>query len=129
MSDDSTASAPDLDALPVLDEPVLHEITSAAGMAPLELIEMFIEDSETNLGAMAEALAAGDRELLNRAAHSMKSSAGNVGAQRVAALSAALEKLTKHDVPSGSAELLARLQAAFGEFGTHVAAHRDALAV
>lgn len=119
----------DLSSLPVLDEPVLREITGAAGMTPLELVELFLEDSQSNLAAMADALAQADREGLNRAAHSMKSSAGNVGAQRLSHLALQLELQTKTVVPQESTLLLARLRAAFAEFDTYIAGNRVSLSV
>ena len=95
---DLTNLLTDVAAAPVLDEPVLREITGAAGMVPLELVDMFVDDFKANMTIMRDALPASDREVFNRSAHSMKSSAGNVGAQRVALLAAALEKTTKYEL-------------------------------
>ena len=111
----------------VLDEAMLREITEAAGMTPMELIDMFREDTLENLKAMVSALAEGDREIFNRSAHTLKSSAGNVGAQRVAGLAQALERETKTEFAVAVPALFAQLQQAFDEFNAHVLANAASL--
>ena len=126
---DLTNLLTDVAAAPVLDEPVLREITGAAGMVPLELVDMFVDDFKANMTIMRDALPASDREVFNRSAHSMKSSAGNVGAQRVALLAAALEKTTKYELVAETSDLLLQLETAFAGFCTYVDDNRVALSV
>lgn len=83
------------DGSPVFDDSVLREVAESAGMAPAELLELFITDAEANLAVIAEASARGDAVALNRTAHSMKSSAASVGAVRVAQSARMLEAATK----------------------------------
>ncbi len=123
MSVDVAAVLDSLANVPVLDEAALREITEAAGMTPMELVDMFLEDTAMNLDAMQIALTQGDRESLNRAAHTMKSSAGNVGAQRFACIAKAIEMATKQTVASDAAPLLTHLVNAFSEFNVHVTQH------
>lgn len=128
MTDMNTLQAA-LDAAPTLDEAALREITGAAGMAPMELVEMFVDDFNANLSVMQQALPANDRESFNRAAHSLKSSAGNVGAQRIALLAATIEKATKQELIPDAEALTKRLEAAFSDFCAFVDAHRVQLSV
>ncbi len=46
----------------------------------LDLIEMFLEDGPTKVRAVSEGLSSQDFEKLQQAAHSLKGSAGNLGA-------------------------------------------------
>lgn len=115
---DATEFLAGLDTVLVFDEAALREITSAAGMTPMELLELFFDDTDANIGHMAQALAAGDQATFNRAAHSLKSSAGNVGAQRVALAALALEKQTKQAFSEETAALFDQLNALYQDF-TH----------
>ncbi|MBK6636887.1 MAG: Hpt domain-containing protein [Rhodocyclaceae bacterium] len=126
---DLTRLLNDLAAAPVLDEPVLREITGAAGMTPLELVDMFVDDFNANLTLMRDALPATNREVFNRSAHSLKSSAGNVGAQRLAMLAAALEKGTKYELDPDISVLVNQLETAFTDFCHHIETHRVPLSV
>lgn len=114
---------------PIFDEPALREITEAAGMAPMELLDMFFEDSESNLRLMAQVLAEGDREVFNRSAHSMKSSAGNVGAQRLAQVAQALEKQTKLAFADDTPELFEQFKARYREFSVVIGEKKESLLV
>lgn len=50
------------------------------------LLETYIQDSKVRIDDIRSALAAGDGETVRRAAHSLKGSSGNLGANRMAAL-------------------------------------------
>lgn len=113
----------------VFDEPALREITEAAGMTPMELLDMFFEDTDANVVHMADALNAGDRVSFNRAAHSLKSSAGNVGAARVAMAAQALEKHTKQALAEDTAALFVQFRACYREFVDAIAERSASLSV
>ncbi len=72
-----------------------------------ELIELFLEDSPKQLEILKSALAAGDRILGERQAHSLKSAAANIGAEL---LRDACHK-AEQSFPSGSTETLIGLVA------------------
>ena len=56
-----------------------------------ELVDVFLTDTPPRLEAMTEAVANGDAEALMTAAHSLKSSAANMGALHLSALCRQLE--------------------------------------
>ena len=56
-----------------------------------ELIDAYLEDCPARIAAIKEALAASDGALLNRAAHTLKGSSGNMGAVALAAQCDALQ--------------------------------------
>ena len=57
-----------------------------------ELLGLFERDSKTRLTALRMSIADGRADDRKNAAHALKGSAGNVGAQRVAAIAAHVEK-------------------------------------
>ena len=65
----------------VLDIAVVEELLSLGDDAELllDLIEMFHEDGPERVGNIEQAFAAGDLEGVAEVAHSLKSSAGNLG--------------------------------------------------
>lgn len=46
----------------------------------LELIEMFLDDASTRMGAMNAAMDQGDLDTVSKAAHALKSASANIGA-------------------------------------------------
>lgn len=57
-----------------------------------KLIKLFIEGANKNLSALRKAVAEDDPAAIKREAHSIKGSAGNIGARQMAALSKELEQ-------------------------------------
>jgi HPt (histidine-containing phosphotransfer) domain-containing protein len=115
---------------PVFDESVLSEITSAAGIAPWELLEMFRDDAQQSVITIVENCTT-DLELVNRLAHTLKSSAGSVGAMCVAQIARELEAATKATLPvidtNASTTLGIELQQAFDEFLVLIESERERL--
>jgi HPt (histidine-containing phosphotransfer) domain-containing protein len=62
---------------------------------------------------MRKAIAAGDADALRKAAHALKGSSANLGAQQVSAVSAELEKLGRSGTVQGAEALFARLESEF----------------
>ena len=93
---------------------------SGSGDAPdafvNQLIDLYLVESVSLSTAVAEAIARNDAPALARAAHSLRGSAGAIGATRVAELSAELETLARGGGVDGSAALLAALE----DESTHV---------
>ncbi len=88
----------------------LLEITGGDEAFLDELLETFLRDADDQLAALRAAVGAGSVEALVRPAHSLKSSAANVGATRLSELSRALEgdaRAGTVDAPSERVEALA----------------------
>lgn len=87
--------APDdtLDRLPVFDADALREVTDIANIKPADLIRIFLTELDKNLPLLCNTLQDEHGNALGaeRFAHSLKSSAVNVGAMRIAALARQLE--------------------------------------
>jgi HPt (histidine-containing phosphotransfer) domain-containing protein len=75
-----------------------------------ELAEAFQFETPPLLQALHQAVAEGQPEQLQQAAHNLKGSSHNLGARTLAALSADLETLGKNGTLEGAAELISRLE-------------------
>ncbi|MBX3462570.1 MAG: Hpt domain-containing protein [Planctomycetes bacterium] len=71
----------------VLDMSVVEELLSLSDDGDpellLDLIQMFLDDGPAKVQAVHEGLATGDFDKVERAAHSLKGSSGNLGARLV----------------------------------------------
>ncbi len=83
----------------------LRELDTDGGMGlAQEVIEIFLETSPKEVGRVKSALAQADVVALGKAAHSLKSSTANVGAQRLSGYYLELEKLCRaQNMPAASA--------------------------
>ena len=74
----------------ILDRTVIETLRELGGDEEPELFEelvtMFLDDTPGRLEALLQALEEGDAHALERTAHGLKSSCGNLGARRLAAL-------------------------------------------
>jgi len=68
-----------------------------------ELIESFLDESPMLVDQMRRAAASGDRSALGRAAHTLKSSARDFGANQLSALCELMEKSCRDGLPSRAA--------------------------
>ena len=75
------------------------------------VIRAFLADTPARLAQLREAGHAGNAEALRKAAHALKSSCANVGAERLAAFAAELEAIGRSGAVSRSAPLLERTDA------------------
>ncbi len=73
----------------------------------------FLEDARTEMEGLFEALAAGDADLVERRAHTLKGSAGSVGAESLRDAAFAIESAARADDPSGTADLAKTLEREF----------------
>ncbi len=78
-----------------------------------ELIQSFLDETPPLLINLHNAVQTGDKELLRRAAHTLKSSCRDFGAIRLSELCQQLEALSKAGSFKGAAELVARAQAEY----------------
>ncbi len=67
-----------------------------------EIVQLFLEDCPRRLAEMREALRRGDRDALQRTAHSLKGSVGNFNAEAAVAAALRLELMS----PAGDVALL-----------------------
>lgn len=88
----------------------------------LELVGIFVGEAAARIAELRSALTARDVRDLERLAHSLKSSAGILGAQDLQGLCAALEEAVRGQRLEAAPELLARLD---GELARVVAFFRD----
>ena len=78
-----------------------------------ELIDLFLADTPRQISAIKEAVALDNSRQLKSAAHSLKGSARNLGAQRLADICAALEALGQNGQAAPASEQLAELEREF----------------
>jgi len=75
------------------------------------VIGAFLADTPARLALIRDAGRTGNAEALRKAAHALKSSCANVGAERLAAFAAELEAIGRSGAVAGSAALLERTDA------------------
>ena len=84
----------------VLDHGVLADLDVLGGGDPefvAELVELFVQQAPRQLSAARAALDVGDRDAVAKAAHTLKSSSGYLGARRLAELCVQLERRARED--------------------------------
>ncbi len=81
----------------------------------LDLIGLFLSDGPTKLEAVSEGVLAGDLERVERAAHSLKGSSGNLGARRLQHLCENLVGRTRVGELDGARRVAAQLDEVFEE--------------
>lgn len=81
---------------PVLDEAGLRDRTCDDEELLREVIDLFVQETPTHEQEVRSALQTGDMDLLGRAMHAIKGTAGNMGGARVLDLSGKIEESTKH---------------------------------
>jgi CheY-like chemotaxis protein/HPt (histidine-containing phosphotransfer) domain-containing protein len=92
----------------------LRELREPGQNDPLkELGELFLKDARARLQQIESALAERDSPKLAAAAHALKGSASNLGARRLSALCAGLEKLGKAGDLTEAASILLNLRSEF----------------
>jgi PAS domain S-box-containing protein len=101
----------------IIDEAVLASLRDLRmpGEADpvVELIELFQTDARARLAQIESAVVRNDAHSLEAAAHSLKGSASNMGAKRLAGFCLELEKLAKSNHMANSATVLASVQQEF----------------
>lgn len=82
-----------------------------------EIITIFLEDTPIRINDMKGALEQGQAELFVRSAHSIKGSAGNLGAAELRAIAERIEHHGRREGLAGTAPMIAELEAAFSRTG------------
>jgi HPt (histidine-containing phosphotransfer) domain-containing protein len=93
----------------------------------LDLIDLLLETAPRRLETMHQGLAAGDREALGRAAHSLTSSAGNLGCVELQALAAEAAEAASGGTTEALGELARRLDEAWQRARDRLEAERRAI--
>jgi CheY-like chemotaxis protein len=91
----------------------LRALDDGQGQVLKQLIEMFVEGVPGRIAAIAKAYSEGDLKTLNNEAHSLKSSAANLGAHHVSALCLKLEHAKTPEAAAALADIPAQLQEEF----------------
>jgi len=104
---------------PVLDQAVtnaLRSLTSPGEPDVLaEVLNLFLVEVPPRITRLRNASAAGNIEEVHRAAHSLKGSAGNIGARRLYGVCAQLDETTKSGDLTGAGPLIDALGVEFGK--------------
>ena len=102
------------EATPALDPRVLSELRQFQGEGEPDIVQelagAFQFETPPLLQALHQAVTQGQPEQLKRAAHNLKGSSNNLGAQTMGRLSAELETIGKQGTVEGAAELITRLE-------------------
>lgn len=108
-------SLPVPDEYPCLREEVVAKLWRLGGEKLVgQLIELFEAGAPGRIAAILSAVAAGDGPTVEREAHALKSSAGNLGAMRMWALCQQLESRASVGELSRTAALAHQLESEFG---------------
>jgi signal transduction histidine kinase/DNA-binding response OmpR family regulator len=101
------------DGDPVLDEQSLASIEGFGEDFVSSLLDAFVENATQDLERLRRAVDAEDAESARQAAHRMKSSSANIGARRLSARCADIEKAARNGNVDVLVELLATLEAEY----------------
>jgi len=89
----------------------LHKL--GGGKLVGQMLEIFFRNAPQRIASARQGQRDGDLEAVERGAHSLKSSAGNVGALALMAVSGKIESLAERGRWEGIPELLDELEAAY----------------
>lgn len=109
------------------DERAIDRLRSIGGMRLVhELISIFLANAPQRIESARSGLSNGDIDVVHRSAHSLKSSAGNVGATAMAKIASELEQRSSKKDVAALNDLVQRLASAFEEVKPWLFARRDA---
>jgi len=80
-----------------------------------DLIQMFLEDAPVKLNSIKTGFAKRDMNIVEKAAHSMKGSAGNLGATQIQEVCDQLQRSCHQSNPEEIAGLVAQLEVPFAQ--------------
>lgn len=89
-----------------------------------ELLEMALETGKKHRRALEDGLNAGDAQVVARAAHGIKGSAGNIGANVVYKLATELDARARTGDLDGARERVDAIDAAYARVAEEVRAYR-----
>jgi HPt (histidine-containing phosphotransfer) domain-containing protein len=101
----------------VLDPAVVQSLKELGGEEEpelfAELVEMFLGDTPPRLASLVGAIQSADSQTLEKVAHALKSSCGNLGARRLAKLCQGIEAAGRAGDVGAASELVARTDEEF----------------
>lgn len=102
--------------LPVVDKAQIEKLKEWGGVdLQRKMIELFLTHAAERLDQIRDGLSSGDADKAETGAHTLKSSAGNVGASRVQGLAQEAETLAEEGNLDGLQGLFPRLEIGFDE--------------
>ena len=111
----------------ILDLARLEEAFEDDTSGIAELLEMALETGAKHRQTLSQGLAAGDPTLIARAAHSIKGSAGNIGAAEVAQLAAELDERARAGELHDARARVEEIDAAYARLSESIRAYRSSL--
>lgn len=104
----------DVDELAVIDREALERLKEWGGEdLVLKMLHLFLEHAPERMEQIRSGASDGALETAERGAHSLKSSAGNLGARRLQSLAAGLEDLAADGDGAGVRAMLPDLESAY----------------
>ena len=93
----------------------IREVTMGDDEFLAELIDLFLNDTPTQLQALRNAVGTGDAEGVAAAAHRLKGSSGNMGAESLSALCLHVEKSSSGNQLEGLPQLVEEVGEEFAQ--------------
>ncbi len=110
------------------DETVLTRLHKLGGETLVRrMIDLFLENAPKRVEAARLGDQDGDLEAVRQAVHSLKSTAGNLGAITLQELAGKIEQLARGQQQEATSELMPNLEDAFVQAKRHLEAQRTAL--
>lgn len=78
----------------------------------IELLELFVETTASNLNKLQSGLAAGDSEQVSEAAHTIKGSSANLGLMEIAEAAKGIEERARQNSLEGAADAVQSIRGA-----------------
>jgi HPt (histidine-containing phosphotransfer) domain-containing protein len=85
-----------------------------------EVLKLFLDEVPPRLARLRNACAAGNIEEMHRTAHSLKGSAGNIGARRLYDVCRQLDEISKSGALADAAPLVDELSVEFGKVESEI---------
>ncbi|MSR23405.1 MAG: Hpt domain-containing protein [Gemmatimonadetes bacterium] len=105
-----------VDPVPVLDAGALDRLEGWGGAElRAKMVDLFFKNAPERVRGIRDGLATNDLELAERSAHSLKSSAANLGGEAVRQLAAKIEGAFEVENRAGAEALLPELEARCAE--------------
>ena len=113
-----------------MEDPVILDHAVISGLRKLtppgepdvlaEVLKLFLEEVPPRIARLRNAWQAGNIQEVHRAAHSLKGSAGNIGAHRLFEVCRQLDDISKSADPSSAAPLVDALGVEFGKVESEI---------
>lgn len=99
----------------------LRELSPDDDAFIIEIIDIFLEDTPRRIAELETALANQDAAVFERAAHSIKGSSANLGANSLRGVAEKLEHHSRTEGLAGTEEMIAELKLRYGEAESELA--------